>query len=247
MDKKKWVSGVKKLLAEFPELTYDSAKKSVKGELTVAPYDFYEIKICLNELQAGLPRVFEIGGRIPASIDRHKYEPSDQLCLTTNAVAEVLQNEEEFDLTSFVRELITPFLQNNSFYEIKGRYACGEYAHGAEGILQGYMDILNIKHRTLTIAAMIHRIDSFKNSNEILCNQLCKDMVDRFKPLMKYDRLLKVSETQLVSDFKLIYQTFLMNVEWAKDYLSLLKGSLEFLRAQIQNLPILGEGKHLFR
>ena len=85
------------------------------------------------------PTAREIGGCIPS--DFHKNE-NDILCLTAPVILK-MQFSQSPTLIFFVDNIVVPYLYSFRYWEKNGKMPFGEYAHGFEGIIQSYQDLLN--------------------------------------------------------------------------------------------------------
>ena len=80
---------VNNVIKKFPHLKFNPSCRILEGVIFLPNNDPYEIKIDFHEFPDKLPRVFEVGDRIPSKSDRHKYS-NDMLCLTTEAQSYIL-------------------------------------------------------------------------------------------------------------------------------------------------------------
>jgi hypothetical protein len=147
---------ITEVLKTYPSLQYSFERNELSGELFISDFDSYQIRIELNPYPKFFPRLFETEERIPNKLDRHIYTNSNACCLTTNAKAQVLLNTKIKSLKVFIQEIVIPYLQNNSYYEINKKYKTDEYSHSHQGIVEGYKDILKIENEKL-IALVIYK------------------------------------------------------------------------------------------
>ena len=105
---------------------------------------FIEIEMPPN-FPKGIPLVFEIGGQIPRTIERHIF-PSGDACLY-----DPLQLSEIFpegaSLLDFLNGPVRSFFVSQSYYELTGEWPFGEWSHGQEAFYEYYGAILNTKDR----------------------------------------------------------------------------------------------------
>lgn len=96
---------------------------------------------------SGLPLVYEIGGRIPRTIDRHIY-PSEDACLYFP-----LQLLEVFpkgsSLLDFLNGPVRSFFISQSYYELTGVWLFGEWPHGQDAIYDYYAPILKTQDKAV--------------------------------------------------------------------------------------------------
>lgn len=135
---------IRDVLKAYPTLEFDQARNRLVGELFISRHDSYDLEIDISPFPMFFPDVYEVGERIPKKMDRHIYVDSGTCCLSTSAKAQVLLKTKIGSLRLFIKDILIPYLQNNSYFEINNRYRTDEYAHGPIGIIQGYMDILKM-------------------------------------------------------------------------------------------------------
>jgi len=161
---------IEDVLAKYPLLRYNEERRELIGELFITNSDSYEVKIDLTTYPRLFPHVYELDGRIPKKPYRHIYTDSNSCCFTTNANAQVLLNTKITSLTLFIKEIVIPYFQNNSYYEINGKYSTDEYSHDrVNGVVEGYRDILQLKDDS-KIAQLIWQVVNGKKLKE---NQRC--------------------------------------------------------------------------
>lgn len=159
MDIKKEIGEV---LESYPLLAYDEEKNELIGELYITNSDSYEIRVDLTPYPRLFPNVYEVDGRIPNKPDRHIYTNTGSFCFTTTAKSQVFLNTKIKTLTLFIKEIVVPYLQNNSYYEIKRKYKTDEYSHDSSGVIEGYRDILQIDDDLKIAQIMVRRIEGEK-------------------------------------------------------------------------------------
>ena len=157
------------VIQKFKGLKYDTSDGTIYGEIFIDEYDSYEVKIDVSEYPKMFPVVFELGGRIPKKAHRHVYTDSGSCCFTTGARAQILLKTKISSLYLFVKEILVKYLENNSYYELNGKYFNGEYSHNSEGILEGYEDILGIKDINAIGRLVVSRINGGKLKIRDLC------------------------------------------------------------------------------
>ncbi|WP_461632416.1 hypothetical protein [Labilibaculum euxinus] len=157
------------VLNNYPELLYDSLTNTIVGELYITRKDSYDVKIELDRYPTQFPIVYEIGERIPKTLKRHTYSDTGSCCLTTQAKAQVLLKTKITSLYHFIKEIVIPYFQNNSYFELNGKYRTAEYAHNSFGIVEGYRDILEINNDRLILRLILDRIKKTKLRIHDLC------------------------------------------------------------------------------
>lgn len=153
---------IDRILERQPSLKYDESKKKFEGILHISKHDFYEVVIHCSGFPETFPTVYEVGERIPKKMDRHKYRGSDICCFTTKAKEQILLKTKIKTLELFFTNILIPFFENNSFYEINKAYKYGEYSHAELGIIEGYQDILDVKNIYLIIQIIKDRLSQPK-------------------------------------------------------------------------------------
>lgn len=148
-------SQIEEVLAHYRGLSYNEINNSIDGELFISKDDSYDISMLLAPFPKHFPVVFEMGERIPRKVTRHIYSDTGSCCLSTQAKAQVLLKTQITSLYLFVKEIVVPYFQNNSFFEINGHYNGDEYSHNKMGIIEGYRDILQTNN-DLQIARLIY-------------------------------------------------------------------------------------------
>ena len=192
---------IKEILIEQPELSFDESSGQFIGKLFISELDSYEIVVDLEPFPKHFPNVYEIGDRIPRKPSRHKYDDSDQCCLTTMAKAQVLIKTKVDSITKFFDLILVPYFQNNSFYEINREYVQGEYSHDGLGILEGYQDILGIENPFVITKVIQDRINGVKMTIRDGC--FCgngKTMKKCNTHLMNYRKFRHIDKETLILD-----------------------------------------------
>ena len=194
---------IKQVLEQYPKLAYDSASNCLFGELLISQGDTYGVRIELNHYPKLFPSVYETNERIPPTVGRHIYSDSGACFLTTNAKAQILLQTRIKNLVLFIHEIVVPYFQNNSYYEINGRYLTDEYSHGGIGVIEGYRDILGINQDLSIAKLMYHRVlgkklrihdqcycesgSSLKKCHGGKHDQFYRDFKKIQKPLLQHD------------------------------------------------------------
>ena len=111
-----------------------------------------EIKVT-DKFPNDIPKVREIGGKIPRTGDFH-VNPDTTLCLGSQLRLKKLLHESP-NLVSFAEQCIVPYLFNVSI-KLKngGDFVTGELAHGTIGIVYDYIEIFGLKTLDQTVYAL---------------------------------------------------------------------------------------------
>jgi len=181
----------------FPLLRYNEDKSIISGSIIVDDTDSYDIQIALRGFPNGVPVVYETEGRIPRKDDRHTYN-SGELCLTTEPNMEIYLKSMVKTIEDFINFLVVPFLQNNSYYELKRGYKFDEYTHEPFGsTYETYRDILGVTNIQLLIRTLEQRL-KIRPNEKCYCQsnikiKNCSDHSSRYKKfrLLSKERLRK--------------------------------------------------------
>lgn len=157
--------GVAQFLKEYPGMSiqpFQGQELILKGEFAFIanPPTGPEIKDCYN-LKISIPKVFpnalpmvrEINEKIPRDGDYH-INPDDTLCL--GSPLRVLKKiNENPSLSGFARGCLVPYLYAVS-YKLKngGDLYFGELAHGKQGIIDDYRDLLGLRTEEQVMEAL---------------------------------------------------------------------------------------------
>lgn len=148
---------IAKVLSHYPELYHAEINNSLNGELFISASDSYDVSIELGAFPERFPVVYEVGERIPREVHRHTYSDTGSCCLTTQAKAQILLKTKITSLYLFVKDIVVPYFQNNSYYEINGKYKTEEYSHNGLGIVEAYGDILQTdNYRNIAQVILYH-------------------------------------------------------------------------------------------
>lgn len=148
--------GVGEFLKEYPGMSIqpfqgqDLVMKGVfalKANTQTGPEitDYYSLKISTpKKFPNALPKVREINEKIPRDGNYH-INPDDTLCL--GSPLRVLKKiNESPSLSGFARGCLVPYLYAVSYKLINGGdLYFGELAHGKQGIIDDYRDLLGLK------------------------------------------------------------------------------------------------------
>lgn len=189
----------------FPTLSFNEMSNSLEGELFISPDDSYDISIHLAAYPKHFPHVYETEERIPKKVNRHVYSDTGSCCLSTKAKAQVLLKTKIRTLHSFIKEIVIPYFQNNSFYEINGRYKTEEYSHNSKGIIEGYQDILNIDSHLHIVRLIISRLkgDKLKIKDACYCgSSVSIKRCQHGRHYVCYKDFCKIDKDVLLSDLK---------------------------------------------
>jgi len=200
---------IKEVLNHYSGLFYNEINNSIEGELFISEDDSYDVSIHLKSYPRNFPQVFEIGDRIPPKVSRHIYSDTKSCCFTTQAKAQILLKSKVSTLYLFIKEIVIPYFQNNSFFEINGRYKTDEYAHDKIGILEGYRDILQINNDYLIAKLIAGRIKGIKLRIQDLCyceSGLTMKKCNNSKHYRCYKDFRKINTEVLLNDITIFME-----------------------------------------
>jgi hypothetical protein len=181
-------------------LQFNKSKLEFSGNIFIEENDCYQISINITPYPNSFPIVKELGERIPFNIDRHKYSDAS-CCLTTKAKEQLLLKKKIKTLDSFIANIVIPFFQNNSYFEINNEYINGDYKHGIIGVFEAYKEITNITDTKLLLDFLYNRIIRKKYRRSDLC--FCKSGT-KFKGchLSNYNDLFLIDKEIIIADIK---------------------------------------------
>ncbi|MCH2488571.1 MAG: hypothetical protein MK211_00350 [Flavobacteriales bacterium] len=160
---------IKEVLRNHNGLEYHLEKNELCGNLILPDGDSYEVLMKLDPYPRFFPTVYETGGRIPIKLDRHMYTDSGSCCFTTGAKSQVLLKTEITSILKFIDEIALRYFENNSYFEINGKYFNSEYSHGSLGVVQSYQDILGVNDNKSIALLMLQRLKNKKLRIRDLC------------------------------------------------------------------------------
>lgn len=112
-------------------------------------YDRYQIKIALpQDSPTGLPPVWEVGKRIPRTVERH-INPGDGTACIVLPDAFLYEHPDGIDLLDFLNGPMRGFFATQSLVEAGGSWPQGEWDHGSDGIVQFYGELLGTQDRSI--------------------------------------------------------------------------------------------------
>jgi hypothetical protein len=194
---------ISNLLNTYKDLSYIESENIVTGKLFIAENDYYEVSIDLSPYPNRFPTVLEIGERIPKKADRHIYTDSGACCFTTTAKSQILLKTKIKSLESFIKLIVIPYFENNSYFEINKKYYTDEYSHNIKGVLEGYKDILGLENEYKIITTIHDRLTSNESKYKYKC------YCGKTKPLRncsngkhfkKFNKFKLIDRITLVSD-----------------------------------------------
>lgn len=143
------------LAAGYPSLhaSIEGGRVLVRGTLFLRgggiEIDHYQIETEVpNTFPQGLPVVREVGGRIPWIRDRHIEPENGRACV-------LLPDERHkyfpvgAPLIDFIRGPVENFFLSQTYFEKTGKWLSGQWAHGVNGIIDHYAEVLGTDNRVI--------------------------------------------------------------------------------------------------
>jgi hypothetical protein len=114
----------------------------------------------------GIPSVYEVGGRIPRTADRHMYSSGEACLFLPHQLADIVPQGSGF--LDFLNGPVKSFFVSQSYYELTGQWLFGEWPHGEKAIYEFYAPLLKTEDRS-TIAKYIELISRKEIKGHWLC------------------------------------------------------------------------------
>lgn len=116
-------------------------------------WDTYEIKIVFpHNYPKSIPILYEVGGRLKLLPEFHVNK--DGSCCLAPAAMEMAILKGKITIIDYMEELVIPYLANQTYREKTGKYANGEFGHGALGIYEFYQGLFNTKSISFIITVL---------------------------------------------------------------------------------------------
>ena len=125
-----------------------------KPDVLVSITENFEIEIQVPDVYPDiLPSVRETGARIDSNYE-HVFEDGS-LCLAVPVEACMVFRQEP-SLLGFVNRLIVPYLYGYCYWKQFGAHPFGERQHGADGIVQYYIETFKVRDEFVVLSFMIY-------------------------------------------------------------------------------------------
>jgi hypothetical protein len=152
MQRSNLTKDLEKVLLRFPKLQIEEMNKKtcLKGEIDIFDpqgtyWDSYNIKIAVPYgYPYAFPELFETTNKFPHIADRHA-NPQGNCCLCS-LQEEDITSQKGISIYGFIEKYVIPYLANQTYFDLTGSWANGEYAHGYYGVLQYYQELLEIEN-----------------------------------------------------------------------------------------------------
>lgn len=132
-----------------PELTVSRTDRFIilEGWFVISgpegPFDAYEVKAAITSgFPIEEPVVFEQGGRIPRTLDRHVFPERGDCCL--GVWEEWLLTAPDHRFETFLTGPMHDYFVSQSYFETNGIWPFGERSHGLLGVVEAYSDLLEV-------------------------------------------------------------------------------------------------------
>lgn len=170
--------------------------------------DKYKLKIVIyNDFPNKLPKVFEIGNKIPKNNSKFHVNPDHSLCLgSTLNILKSLQNNPKLNL--FVKNFLVPYLYDTSrlLEDMTRKRYFGELSHGTKGLIEEYKEIFKLKNEEQVLDTIHLLTLPYQLAKESKCSCGCG------QKLKKCDFKNKIKE----------YKDYAVE-SWYKSHLNILK------------------------
>jgi hypothetical protein len=119
--------------------------------------DSFDVELIIPDVYPRrLPRVRETAGKIDGNYE-HVYD-NGTLCLAV-PIEERRIFWEQPSLLGFVNKLVIPYFFGYCYWKIYGKHPFDEQAHGAEGIVQHYVDTLRLDDEISALAVISYLLE----------------------------------------------------------------------------------------
>lgn len=143
--------GLKKTAEKKREIVMSGSLPFEAAPDGLAPItDSFEIEMLIPESYPDrLPQVRETGGKINSDYE-HVF-PDGTLCLGVPIEMQRIFCQQP-SLLGFVNKLVIPYFYGYCHWKVHGEHPFGEQKHGGEGIIQYYIDRLNLSDEATALA-----------------------------------------------------------------------------------------------
>ncbi len=145
---------------------------AVRGKLVVSsssgPIDTFDVEIFFyKNYPKTTPIVFEVGERIPRTLERHVFPKAGACCL---GVWEAwLAEAKDHSVDSFFTGPLHSYFLGQAYFEVNGQWPFGDEKHGTQGILEAYARTLGCICEAPTIHAFLKVLGRDRPKGHWLC------------------------------------------------------------------------------
>lgn len=148
------------------------------------------------------PIVYETGGEILPHADWHKY--GDNSCCLTVEPDEIILCKNGMTITSFIREIVTPYFANQLYRKAEGRYF-NEYPHGVQGFRVFYANLFKSEDVSFWLDCLKYAFKEKKGGRNDKC--YCKSGLKYKNCHLKVEEKLRVlGLNKVLQDIKVIIE-----------------------------------------
>lgn len=171
----KLIEEIKNTIEDYPllRLIQDGQYVHVEGDVVLSEeeygeFDRYSVSISFPKGYPNcFPKVVETEKKIPREDYRH-VNPDGTLCLAV-APEERMLTKKGITFKFFMAQVLIPHLSRETFRELNGSYADGEYDHGYAGIWQYYFKKLETDDKQVVLAELKKMTESQWPSRNAIC------------------------------------------------------------------------------
>jgi hypothetical protein len=198
---------IKDILKKYQSLRINEDFSVISGTLDIIDnngklWDNYQIEIHINsDFPNRFPTLFEVGGKIPKTVNWHIYGNSGSCCLTVPQ-KEIVACRKGITLIKYVDEWVIPYLANQTHRFLTGSYANGEYAHNKLiATLEFYQDLFKTKDVRQVLQRMYWIVNNPKPNRTAFC--FCGNKI-KFRKCHReaYESIHLLDKSILIEDVK---------------------------------------------
>lgn len=124
-----------------------------------------------------IPKVYELGKRIPRIADNHIYD-SDNFCMGSPLRLKMMLSKQS-SLSDFSEKILAPFLYSFCYKEKYGKYPYGELAHNTPGLVDDYINLFKVRGKEEVLRALEALSCKRRIANKILCPCSCNQRLNK--------------------------------------------------------------------
>lgn len=132
----------------------------------------YSLKLLISDdYPRTPPKVFEIEGRIPKTLEYH-INHDGAFCLGSILKVKSILFERP-DLTSFSERLLTPFLYSITYKILFNSFPYGDLKHYEAGLIEDYEQMFDVKGKPNVLKVLLALSHRKRHSNKLSCPCSC--------------------------------------------------------------------------
>lgn len=152
-----------------------------------------------------LPKVIDIGGRIPKSQDHHTYDDGS-FCLGGDIVLKARISDDP-TIGNFLYKCVDPFLYSVLYNLEHKEFPYGDLEHGESGLIACYELFFNVKGKKAVLETLRLLGKKKREANKLLCPCRCGLRVGRCKIHHKLNSLRKIASRRWYMNHLVTYFT----------------------------------------